>query len=108
MTAALRRPLVAGNWKMHPTDRTAALALAVAVAEHTAAITADERVEVVVCPPAIWIRDVAASLEGTGVGVGAQTMHPDDSGAFTGEISPAMLTGVAKYVIVGHSERRQL
>jgi triosephosphate isomerase len=108
MTVASRRPLVAGNWKMHPTDRAAALALATAVAEHTAAVTSDERVEVVVCPPAIWLRDVAVSLEGTGVGVGAQNMHHDDSGAFTGEISPAMLASLAKYVIVGHSERRQL
>jgi triosephosphate isomerase (TIM) len=108
MTAASRRALVAGNWKMHPTDRAAALALATAVAEHTAAVTSDERVEVVVCPPAIWLRDVAAALEGTGVGVGAQTMHSDESGPFTGEISPAMFAGVAKYVIVGHSERRQL
>lgn len=108
MTTALRRPLVAGNWKMHPTDRAAALALATAVAEHTAAVASDEQVEVIVCPPAIWLRDVAATLEGTGVGVGAQTMHAEDSGAFTGEISPAMLAGVARYVIVGHSERRQL
>ncbi len=108
MTAAPRRPLVAGNWKMHPSDRAAALALATAVAEHTASAIADERVDVVVCPPAVWLRDVAASLDGTGVGVGAQAMHAEDSGAFTGEISPAMLAGVARYVIVGHSERRRL
>jgi triosephosphate isomerase len=108
MTGGMRRPLVAGNWKMHPADRGAAVGLATAVAEHTAPLIADEAVEVVVCPPAIWIRDVAAALDGTGVGVGAQTMHPDDEGAFTGEISPRMLDGVARYVIVGHSERRRL
>jgi triosephosphate isomerase len=107
MTVASRRPLVAGNWKMHPTDRAAAIGLATAVAEHTAAVT-DEGVEVVVCPPMIWIRDVATALDGTAVGVGAQTMHPEDEGAFTGEVSPRMLAGIARYVIVGHSERRRL
>jgi len=98
-----RRPLVAGNWKMHPTDRQAAVALAQAVAEATTGASA----EVVVCPPAIWLVEVATALRGTGVGVGAQTMHDQESGAFTGEISPLMLAGVAGYVILGHSERRQ-
>jgi triosephosphate isomerase len=100
--------MVAGNWKMHPSDRGAAVGLATAVAEHTAGVGGEDGVEVVICPPAIWIRDVAAALDGTGVGVGAQTMHPEDEGAFTGEISPRMLAGVARYVIVGHSERRRL
>jgi triosephosphate isomerase len=108
MTVAARRPLVAGNWKMHPADRGAAVGLATAVAEHTAPLIAEEAVDVVVCPPVIWIREVAAALDGTGVGIGAQTMHPDDEGAFTGEISPRMLDGLARYVIVGHSERRRL
>jgi triosephosphate isomerase len=108
MTDTPRRPLVAGNWKMHPADRGAAVGLATAVAEHTAPLIAEEAVDVVVCPPVIWIREVAAALDGTGVGIGAQTMHPDDEGAFTGEISPRMLDGLARYVIVGHSERRRL
>ncbi|MEX0629959.1 MAG: triose-phosphate isomerase [Chloroflexota bacterium] len=103
MTASGRRPLVAGNWKMHPTDRQAAVALAQAVGE----ATTGARAEVVVCPPAIWLVEVAAALRGTSVGVGAQTMHAEESGAFTGEISPLMLTGVAGYVILGHSERRR-
>jgi triosephosphate isomerase (TIM) len=98
-----RRPLVAGNWKMHPTHRQEAVELAQAVAEATADVSA----EVVVCPPAIWLVDVATVLRGTSVGVGAQTMHDQESGAFTGEISPPMLAGVAGYVILGHSERRQ-
>lgn len=102
MTPA-RRPLVAGNWKMHPTNRQAAVELAQAVAEATAGVSA----EVVVCPPAIWLDDVAKALGGTAVGVGAQTMHDQESGAFTGEISPLMLARVAGYVILGHSERRQ-
>ena len=103
MTASGRRPLVAGNWKMHPSDRQAAVALAQAVAE----ATTGARAEVVVCPPAIWLIEVAAALRGTSVGVGAQTMHAEESGAFTGEISPVMLAGVAGYVILGHSERRR-
>ena len=98
-----RRPLVAGNWKMHPTDGRAAVELAVAVAR----ATADVQTEVVVCPPAIWLAQVADALRGTTVGVGAQTMHAEDRGAFTGEISPLMLAGLAEYVIVGHSERRR-
>ncbi len=103
MTAQGRRPLVAGNWKMHPSDRQAAVALAEAVAK----ATSGARAEVVVCPPAIWLLEVAAALRGTSVGVGAQTMHAEESGAFTGEISPLMLAGVAGYVILGHSERRR-
>jgi len=103
VTAQGRRPLVAGNWKMHPSDRQAAVALAEAVAK----ATSGARAEVVVCPPAIWLLEVAAALHGTSVAVGAQTMHAEESGAFTGEISPLMLAGVAGYVILGHSERRR-
>jgi triosephosphate isomerase len=94
---------VAGNWKMHPTRRQEAVELAQAVAQATAGVSA----EVVVCPPAIWLVDVATALKGTDVGVGAQTMHDQESGAFTGEISPLMLARLAAYVILGHSERRQ-
>lgn len=94
---------MAGNWKMHPTHRQEAVALAQAVAQATAGLAA----EVVVCPPAIWLVDVATALQGTAVGVGAQTMHDQESGAFTGEMSPLMLAGIAGYVILGHSERRQ-
>jgi len=103
VTSAGRRPLVAGNWKMHPSDRKAAVALAQAAAEATTGASA----EVVVCPPAIWLVEVAAALRGTAVGVGAQTMRAEESGPFTGEISPLMLAGVAGYVILGHSERRR-
>jgi triosephosphate isomerase len=103
VTSVDRRPLVAGNWKMHPSDRQAAVALAQAVAEATTGAAA----EVVVCPPAIWLVEVAAALRHTAVGVGAQTMHAEESGAFTGEISPLMLAGLAGYVILGHSERRR-
>lgn len=101
--SADRRPLVAGNWKMHPSDRASAVALARAVAEATAGIQAS----VVICPPAIWLADIAAAVRRSGVAVGAQTMHAEDAGAFTGEISPAMVAEVASHVIVGHSERRR-
>lgn len=101
MTAP-RTPLVAGNWKMHPTDRAAAVALARGVAEGVAGLA----VETVVCPPAVFLAEVAAAV-GDRVGIGAQTMRAEESGAFTGEISPLMLAGLASHVIVGHSERRQ-
>jgi triosephosphate isomerase (TIM) len=104
VTDAGRRPLVVGNWKMNPPARAAAEALA----REVAASTADADVEVVICPPAIWLTDVANAVEGTHVRIGAQTMDAHDEGAFTGEISPLMLDGIAGYVIVGHSERRRL
>ena len=99
-----RTPLIAGNWKMNPTSRDEALALArasAAIAEaHPDAIT-------VVCPPAIFLVDVAAAVAGTPLRVGAQTMAAEERGAFTGETSPLMLTGLAEFVILGHSERRR-
>jgi triosephosphate isomerase (TIM) len=103
VTDAGRRPLVAGNWKMNPPDRAAATELA----HEVAVSTAGADVEVVICPPAIWLPAVAEAVEGTQVGVGAQNMDARELGAFTGEISPLMLAGIADYVIVGHSERRQ-
>lgn len=104
MSGATRRPLVAGNWKMHPADRASAVALARGVAETVA--DAELAVTVVVCPPAIWLTDVATAVRGSGVAVGAQTMHEEDTGAFTGEMGAAMVAAVASHVIVGHSERR--
>ncbi len=106
MMAPGRRPLVAGNWKMNPAHRRDATVLATDVVEAVRALASD--VEVVLCPPAIWLDEVAAVVQGSGIGVGAQTMHAQDGGAFTGEISPVMVGGVAGHVIVGHSERRRL
>ena len=105
---APRIPLIAGNWKMNPTSRAAAVQLATDVAGGAGGLP----VRTVVCPPSIYLRDVAVALGGGStepgrLGVGAQTMHAMDRGAFTGEISPVMLAGVAQYVILGHSERRQ-
>ena len=107
MTAP-RVPLVAGNWKMNPTSRSAAVLLAREVAVATEGIP----VRTVVCPPDVFLEAVATGLGGGttepgGVGIGAQTMQAAESGAFTGETSPLMLVGLAQYVILGHSERRQ-
>jgi triosephosphate isomerase (TIM) len=100
----MRTPLVAGNWKMNPPSLELALELAARVG---AAAEAVPGATAVVCPPAIWLSAVADELRDRPVRLGAQTMHPDERGAFTGEISPLMLAGLAEYVIVGHSERRQ-
>ena len=93
---------MAGNWKMHPASAAEAVELATAVAAATSAA----RVDVVVCPPFTWLAEVRAALATSAVGIGAQTMHPDERGPFTGEVSPLMLRDLATYVILGHSERR--
>ena len=68
-----------------------------------------DQVSVAVCPPTVWLEAVAERLRESPVALGAQNVHPEDSGAFTGEVAPAMLREVgARYVIVGHSERRAL
>jgi len=105
---APRIPLVAGNWKMNPVS----VGLAVQLARDVAAGTAGQPVRTVVCPPAVFLAAVAEAVGGGStapgeLGIGAQTMHAAEHGAFTGEISPVMLAGLAQYVILGHSERRQ-
>lgn len=101
-----RRPIIAGNWKMHKTITEAvafARDLKLALAAGTGAGT-----EVVVCPAFTALVRVAEALQGTGIAVGAQDVHWEEKGAFTGEVSPAMLKDAGcHYVIVGHSERRQ-
>jgi triosephosphate isomerase len=100
----MRTPVVAGNWKMNPPSRAEALALAQAVAA-----SADEvpSVTAVICPPTVWLEAVSRAVEGRPLAVGAQTMHFEERGAFTGETSPVMIAGLAAFVILGHSERRQ-
>src|SRR5690606_25962567 len=101
----MRTPFIAGNWKMN-TTRAEAVALAKAVAEGVGQTSA--AVEVAVCPPFPYLEAVAAAVAGSTVGVGGQNMYFKESGAYTGEISPGMLKDVGcKYVILGHSERRQ-
>ncbi|HXH21559.1 MAG TPA: triose-phosphate isomerase [Dehalococcoidia bacterium] len=102
-----RTPIVAGNWKMNTTADSAielARALREALAE---ADDASGGIEKVVCPPFVFLGAVAKACEGSPVKVGAQNMHWEEKGAFTGEVSAAMLAGLAEYVIIGHSERRQ-
>jgi len=103
-----RRPLIAGNWKMHKThlegvQLTQKLAWAL-TSEDT------DAVEVVVCPPFTALRSVGTLIDGDKlpIGLGAQDCHPEPQGAFTGEVSAPMLARLGcAYVIVGHSERRQ-
>lgn len=99
------RQLVAGNWKMH-TSRDGAGALARAIADGA---TAARHAELAVCPPFPYLASVAKVLAGSQVVLGAQDAHFEPSGAFTGEVSMAMLADLGcKMVIVGHSERRRL
>ena len=101
----MRRKLIAGNWKMN-SDNVSAAALAKGVAEG-AGVAPD--VDLLVCPPAVYLAAVGDSLTGSPVALGAQNMYFEGNGAFTGEISAAMLTDLgAEYVILGHSERRTL
>jgi triosephosphate isomerase len=101
---SFRPPLIVGNWKMNPTSLPDALALA---RESARLGEANREVRTVICPPTIWLTEVAAAVGGGAVGIGAQTMAADERGAFTGETSPAMLAGYAEWVILGHSERRR-
>ncbi len=99
---------IAGNWKMHtdgPRARNLAGAVATGVHERGDALAG---VEVAVCPPSIHLTVVRDAVEGAPVTYGAQNMHTEDEGAFTGEISAPMLRSVGcTYVILGHSERRK-
>ena len=97
-----RRKIVAGNWKMNMTPSQA-----VALCEELKDLVKSEDVDVVYCVPAIDIVPVVEAVKGTNVAVGAENMYFEEKGAFTGEISAAMLVDAGvKYVIIGHSERR--
>jgi triosephosphate isomerase len=104
-----RRPIIAANWKMHKTHLEAIQA----VQKLSYLLDRDDadRVEVVVCPPFTALRSVQTLIDSDKLpyGLGAQNVHPEEKGAFTGEVSPPMLVALrVGYVIVGHSERRQL
>lgn len=99
----MRKKIVAGNWKMNKTPKEA-----VALVEQLKAIANSEDVDVVVCPTAVCLPAVVEAVKGSNIQVGAQNMFYEENGAFTGEIAPSMLTELGvKYVILGHSERRQ-
>ena len=97
-----RKKIVAGNWKMNMTPSQA-----VKLVEELKPLVASDDVEVVYCVPAIDIVPVVEAVKGTNVAVGAENMYYEDKGAYTGEISAEMLVDAGvKYVIIGHSERR--
>ncbi len=98
----MRKPVMAGNWKMNKT-RDEALEFIYAVSDK---LPAQNQLDSIICAPAIILRDLV-KRKGNSLKIGAQNVHFAESGAYTGEISPAMLstTGV-EYVIIGHSERR--
>jgi triosephosphate isomerase len=98
----MRKPLIAGNWKMNKTSEQARAL----VQEMLPLITPQKSVEVVLCPPFTSLMALSAMLGGTPVGLGAQDLYWETSGAFTGEISPAMVKEFCNFVILGHSERR--
>ena len=97
-------PLVVANWKMHTTVAQAQEL----VAELRHALAGIEGVERVLCPPFVSLPAVHEALRGYPIAVGAQNMHWEDQGAFTGEVSPLMLRDYCTFVILGHSERRHL
>ncbi|MDH3338884.1 MAG: triose-phosphate isomerase [Gammaproteobacteria bacterium] len=101
----MRDFLVAGNWKMNGSSA----GNAELVAGIIAGAPRSDRVRLVICPPFPYLAPVAAQAAGSGVAVGAQTVSQHESGAFTGEVAPGMLRDIGcEYVIVGHSERREL
>ncbi|OLO38162.1 triose-phosphate isomerase [Alkalihalophilus pseudofirmus] len=101
----MRKPIIAGNWKM---NKTMGEALQF-VDQVKGNVPSSEQVDSVVCAPALFLDALVKSVEGTELKVGAQNMHFEESGAFTGEISPVALADVGvNYVIIGHSERREM
>ena len=99
----MRKTLIAGNWKMNnDVEESIRLARSLKSSEM------DKNVDVLICPPFTSIYAIIGELKNSSIKVGAQNMHFEDSGAFTGEISPSMLKNMGvEYVIIGHSERRQ-
>lgn len=99
----MRKPVIVGNWKMNMTVSEAEKLL-----DEIKSLDLDSNVEAGVCTPAIDLLVAKEKLAGTNISFGAQNMYYEESGAYTGEISPLMLTDIgAKYVILGHSERRE-
>ena len=100
----MRQPLVAGNWKMNGSREFAGELLEAVVRDHQPG-----KAEVAVCPPFVYLADAMRILRGSEIHLGAQNVSAEESGAFTGEVAAPMLQDFdCAYVIVGHSERRQL
>ena len=101
----MRRPFIAGNWKMH-LDRASAVALAEGVARKAEDV---DGVDLAVCPPSVFLDAVGRAIAGSKVNLGAQNMYHQPEGAYTGEISASMLRDLGcRHVILGHSERRHI
>ncbi|HHU63985.1 MAG TPA: triose-phosphate isomerase [Clostridiales bacterium] len=100
----MRTPIIAGNWKMNKTPREA-----VELSTQLKADLADVKgVEIVICPTFVCLPAVKEVINGSNIKLGAQNMHWEEKGAYTGEVSPSMLVDIGvEYVIIGHSERRQ-
>ena len=99
----MRKPIIAGNWKMNKT-----IAEAVEFVNDIKGKLNDETVDAVICAPFIMLKDLKEVTKGTNIKIGAQNMHFEDNGAFTGEVSPVMLKELGMdYVVIGHSERRE-
>ncbi len=101
----MRKPFIAGNWKMN-TDSASAVALAAGLARELSSV---DTVDVAVCPPFVYLQSVAAALSASNIALGSQNVYFEEKGAFTGEISCAMLKDTScAYAIIGHSERRHV
>lgn len=101
----MRKPIIAGNWKMHKTLSEAKSF----VEEVKGLVPTKDKVDSVICAPALFLESLVSTAKGSAVGIGAQNMHFEESGAFTGEISPVALSDMGvNYVILGHSERREM
>ena len=99
----MRKPIIAGNWKMNKTPKET-----VELINQLKPLVAQAKCDVVVCPPAVCLSAAAEALKGSNIKLGAQNVHWARSGAFTGEISADMLKELdVEYVIIGHSERRE-
>ena len=107
MNPSTRRKFVVGNWKMYTTTAEASH-LTRAIVDGMGTMSMEDRVSVAVCPPFPYLALVGEILKGSCVALGGQNLYPESEGAFTGEVSPTMLLDIGcKYVILGHSERRQ-
>lgn len=101
----MRKPIIAGNWKMHKTLEEAKSF----VKEVKSLVPPQDKVDSVICAPALFLGQLVELAEGSELKIGAQNMHFEESGAYTGEISPVALADIGvDYVIIGHSERREM
>lgn len=99
----MKRILIVANWKMN----TNFLEACQIITSLKLLMKNNDRVEIIICPPFVYLQEISSQMQGAGVGIGAQNMYFEDKGAFTGETSPDMVADYCQFVIIGHSERRQ-